>query len=84
MPPPDAKQIQQPRRHFAEQRARRHRAALQQLRRGFVDQADAVVVIDHQDAFAQMLHDELIEFGQIGDVDFALPYPLFAFAQAAG
>ena len=56
---------------------------MQQLCRRFVDQADRVVLIDDQDALAQMLHDELIELRQIRDVDFALSNEFFALSQAA-
>ena len=41
------------------------------------------LLIDDQDALAQMLHDELVQLGQVGDVHFALADPLFALAQAA-
>ena len=40
--------------------------------------------IHHQNALAQMLHDELVQLGEIGDVDFTQPHQLFAFAQAPG
>ena len=53
------------------------------LGRGFVDQADPVRGIDHQQALAQVLHDVLRQVGEIRQIDVLLAYQVFAFAHAA-
>ena len=83
MAPPGPEQEQQSGRHFAQRGAGFYCAVHQQLRGGFVDQANAVVFIDDQNALAQVLHDELVELGEICDVDVALTNALLAFAQAS-
>ena len=83
VPAPGIEQVQQARRDFAERRACLHGRAMQQQRGRLVDQADRVVRVDDQDALAQVLHDELVQLGEVRDVDFALADALFALAQAA-
>ena len=81
--PPGFEQIEQLRRSLAEQRARIGAAVAEQLRRGFVDQADAVLVVDHHDALAQVLHDVLRKLREIGEVHLLAPHGRFAY-RAAG
>ncbi len=81
VPAPRIEQIEQSGRDFSQQRARLDRRPLQELRRGGVDQPDAVVVVDHENALAQVLDDELIQLRQIRHVYFALAHALFALLQ---
>ena len=71
-------------RDFPEQRAWHCRDITQQLRRRFIDQAHAIAGIDHQDALAQPLHDELRELRHVGEVHFLAPHLRLALAQAPG
>ena len=82
-PAPRVQQVQQARRDLAERRALPDARSLQQQRGRLVDQADRVVRIHDQDALAQVLHDELVQLGEVGDVDLALAHALFALAQVA-
>ncbi len=50
----------------------------------FIDETDLVGSIDHQQAFAQVLHDVLGQFGQVCQVEILLSNQGFAFAHAAG
>ncbi len=56
----------------------------QQARCGFVDQANPVLDIHHQDAFAQVLDDVVGQLLKVGEVDFLAPHQGFALAQAVG
>ena len=49
---------------------------------GFVDQANLVARIDHQEALAQVLDDILGEIGEVGQIEVFLPDQIFAFAHA--
>ena len=62
--------------------ARRVGAAVaEHLRRGLVDEPDAVLRVDDQDALAQVLHDVLRELRQVREVDLLPAHQRFAFAQ---
>ena len=83
--PPGLQQIEQLRRGLAEQGARiGARCRPSRSRRGLVDEADAVLVVDHHDAFAQVLHDVLRKLREVGEVDLLAPHRGFGVAQAAG
>ena len=80
---PHREQIQQPRRHLAEQRIRL-RVAAEDLARGLVDEADAVLLVDDDEALAQPLDDVLREFREVREVEVALAHQRLALAQPAG
>jgi hypothetical protein len=61
------------RRGFAQQRTRIGAAIAEQRRRGFVDEADAVLVVDHDDALAQVLDDVLRQLREVGEIDLLAP-----------
>ena len=81
---PHRQQVQQARRDLAQQRAGNRDRIAEHLGGRFVDQADAIARIDHQDAFAQALHDVLRELREVGEVHFLLAHQRFALAQALG
>ena len=54
------------------------------LRGGFIDEANLVGGIDDQQAFAQMLHDVLRQLGEVGQIEVLLAHQVLAFAHAAG
>ena len=56
---------------------------VQQMHRRAVDQAQRVVVIDDDNAFAQVLNDVLVELGQILQIDATLARQCFADLYAA-
>ncbi len=69
---PCLQHVRQARRHCSERSSARHVAAVQQLRGRFVDEADVVALVDDEDAFAQVLHDELVQLVEVREVDLAL------------
>src|SRR5690348_11290578 len=81
MLPPTIEQALQSGRNIAQQCSSRDRRAVQKLPGGFVDESNAIIDIHHQNTFAQMLDDEFIEFGEIRDVEVALPNERFTLAQ---
>ncbi len=81
--PPALDVVEQPRRDLAEQRPR-PRLGAEQLAGRLVDQPHAVGGVDHDDALAQVLHDVLGQFREVGDVDVALADHRLGVAQAAG
>ena len=52
--------------------------------RGFIDQADAVLLVHHDDALAQVLHDVLRELREVGQVHVAPAHQRLAFQQPVG
>ncbi len=78
---PHRQQVEEARRYLAQKRVRADLAA-QYLARRFVDQPDAVLLVDDDQAFAQALDDVLREFGEICEVDIALAHQRLALAQA--
>lgn len=68
--PPGREQIQEPRGSLAEEGSRVGAPVSEDLRGGFVDQADAVLVVDHEEALAQVLHDVLRQLREIREIDF--------------
>ncbi len=81
---PGLQQEEQPWRHLAQQRPGRGIAGAQDLPRGLVDQPDAVLFVDHDDALAQPLDDVLRQLRQVGQVDVLLADQRLAFAHAVG
>jgi hypothetical protein len=79
--PPRFEQVQESRRRLTEQYAGVGLGIPQHLRRRFVDEADAVVRVHHENAFPQVLHDVLRELRRVRKVDFLAAHPGFAFAQ---
>ncbi len=78
---PGLEQVQQARGDLAQQRAALHRPALQHPRRRLVDEPHAVRAVDHEDALAQVLHDELVQLVQVREVDVALLHARLALPQ---
>ena len=81
---PALQQIEQPRRGFAEKSIRIGLVIAEHARRRLVDQADALLIVDHQDALAQMLHDVLRELREIREVDLLAAQRRLALADAVG
>ncbi len=84
LPSPGLEQVEQARGDLAEQLAVQYLLALEQPRGRLVDQPDAVLGIDHQDALAQVLDDEFVELAQVGEVEIPLLHARFALAQPVG
>ena len=82
--PPGFEQIEQLWRSLTEQRARKGTAITKHMSRGLVDQADAVLMVHHDDAFAQVLHDVLRKLGEIGEVHLLAPHCGFRVPQPRG
>ena len=81
--PPGLQKIKESRRGLTDQRIRVGVLVPERHGGGFVDQPDAVLRIDHQDALAQMLHDVLRQLRHVRQVKFlaanqrlALPQPV--------
>jgi hypothetical protein len=65
-------------------RCRHDSSRSEDLGGGLVDQADAIVRVDHQEALAQVLHDVLRQLREIGEIHFLAAHQGFALAQAVG
>ena len=81
--PPERQQLMQAGRGVAHVGAGVGALVAEHLRRRLVDQPDAVLRVDHQDALAQVLDDVLRELRQVLEVDFLSPDDGLAFAQPA-
>ena len=81
--PPGRQRVQQTGRYFADQCRGYGMLFAEDFRRRFIDEPDPVGGVDHQQAFAQVLHDILRELGKIREVEIFLAYQIFALAHAA-
>ncbi|MCE3286373.1 MAG: hypothetical protein K0R70_2629, partial [Steroidobacteraceae bacterium] len=81
---PRIEQVREPRRDQRERRSGQHRRAPQQAGGRLVDESHAVELVDDEDAFTQVLDDELVQLVQVGDVEVALLDECFALAQPRG
>ena len=82
--PPRLEQVEQAWRSLPDQGVGIGAIVTQNLGRGFVDEADAIVRVDHQQALAQVLQDVLRQLREVGEIDFMAAHQGFALAQAGG
>ena len=82
--PPGRQRVQEARRYLAHQGTRNGVVVAENLRCGFVDEADLIGGVDHQQAFAQVLHDVLRQLREVREVDVFLANQILALAHAAG
>src|ERR1700737_1965243 len=78
---PGFEQVQQARRRFTQESPRVGIAIAEHLRRGLVDESDAVCRVHHEDALAQMLDDVLRKLREIGEIELLPANQGFAFPQ---
>src|SRR5579883_3144286 len=84
VPAPALEEVQQPRGDLAEERAGIGGSIAEDLRRGLVDEADAVLGVHDEDALAQVLDDVLGELREVREVHFLAAGERFALPQAIG
>src|SRR5579871_4896057 len=79
---PRAQGIQEPRRYLPRQRSRNGMRISENLRGAFVDEANSVCGIDHQQTLAQVLHDVLRKLGEVRKIELLLAHEILALAHA--
>src|SRR6185437_16645534 len=81
--PPGLQQIEEAGRSFPQQRIRIGARIPKDLRRRFVDEADSILQIHHQDTLAQMLDDVLRQLRHVREIDFLATDQGLALSQTA-